>query len=483
MEVRLVYIIPLMAILYLTYVNFAGFTGLNSSSISADSDSNVYFIDVGDQDTSGHATFQGPFERVSESFNRDNVTYRLIEKDMVYFGTKVKQNTGRVKVELKFIDTIPEGYELKVGLKNKKEWSYIWQPVYNPFYRYLNIFNLTGEDKNFRIYSLKDNLTMPVSSFMDSPPDAVIATAVSEELNKRPGVTYRASNSSIKELRGDHTFYVYIKGNLSISVKKQDLNSYIGSDDLEIKLYSQTNTLIKNITILDDGNAGKNTVRGNLQKGVLEAFLDEGVYKVTMKGGSDILIRNIELNQGNIMVQNPFLAGVLYTSATRYNLYTHTPDGDRLGFLTYHTEGLQTVNISSGNYTRSLNITAVNTWHYIDLPPGKELYRIEIPRGDIIVNAKNYFSFTNDSYFTSSSVKILRLQNSMEWLKENMVDYVIVPNQKIIEEGNWTIASAEFNLTDAYIENDSLNFIISASHLQNSNSSIPLDWIKIYMEK
>ena len=483
MEVKLVYIIPLMAIIYLAYINHAGLPGLNNSSISIGSDSNVYFIDVGAQEASEHATFQGPFEKVSEPFNRSNVTYRLIEKDLVYFGTKVKQNISRVKVELKFIDTIPEGYELKVGLKNKKEWSYLWNTVYNPFFGSLDIFNLTGEDSNFRIYSLNNNLTMPVSSFMDSPPDAVIATGISEELNKRPIVTYRAPNSSIKELRGDHTFYIYTKGNLSISVEKQDMNWYNGSDALEIRLYSQANTLIKNITVPDDGIAGKNTVRGNLQKGVLEAILDEGIYKVTMKGGSDILIRSIELNQGNILVQDPFLAGVLYTSATMYNLYTHTPNGDRLGFLTYHTEGLQTVNISSGNYTRSLNITAVNTWNYIDLPPGKELYRIEIPAGDIIVNAKNYFSFTNDSYFTSSSVKTLRLQNSMKWLKENMVDYVIVPNQKIIEEDNWTIASAEFNLTDAYIEKDTLNFVISASHLQNSNYSIPLDWIKIYMEK
>jgi len=480
MKIKLVYVIPLIAILYISYVNLAGF---DNPSISAGSDSNVYFIDVGAQDTSGDARLQGPFERISEPFNRSNVTYRLIEKDLVYFTGKFEQNVSRVKVELKFIDTIPEGYELKVGLKNKKDWSYLWNTIYNPFFGSLDIFNLTGEDSNFRIYSLNNNLTMPVYSFVDSPPGAVIATGISEEMNKRPNVTYKASNSNIKELRGDHTFYVYIKGNLSISVEKQDMNWYNGSDALEIRLYSQANTFIKNITVPDDGNVGKNTVRGNLQKGVLEAILDEGVYKVTMKGGSDILIRSIELNNGYIMVQNPFLAGVLYTSSTRYNLYTQTLNGDRPGFLTYHTEGLQTVNISSGNYTRSLNITTVNTWHYIDLPPGKELYQIEIPGGDIIINAKNYFSFTNDSYFASSSVKTLKLQNSMKWLKENMVDYVIVPNQKIIEEGNWTIASAEFNLTDAYIEKDILNFAISAPHLQNSNYSIPLDWIKIYMEK
>jgi hypothetical protein len=440
---------------------------------------------VGALDSQRDAVLQGPFDRISDPISKDNVTYMLIEKDLIYFSSPVKQNFSKVKVEMKFIDTIPQGYDLKVGIKNKKEWSYIWNTLYNPFYASLETFNLTGEDGSVRIYSLNDNITTPISSFLSSPPESsTIATDAPVEINNSPGATYKESGSSIGELRGDHTFYIYTKENLSLSVKKQDLNWYNGSDALEIKLYSSTSKLIKNITIQDDGNTGNNRSAGYLQNGTLTVKVEEGVYKVTMTGGGgDFVIRNVELNNGNIVMQNPFLAGILYTNATRFNLYTRTVTGDRLGFMTYHNEGLQTVNITNGNYTKSLNITTVSNWHYINLPSSNELYKIDVPKGDISVNSNSYFSFSKDSYFTSQAIKILPLQESIDWLKINKVGYVIVPNSHESKDGNWTVASTEYDLSDAYIDNNTLNFAISASHLNKYNYSIPVDWIKIYLEK
>ncbi len=481
----IIYTIPFIAILYILYLNLYAPMLLDNSPISTGSNSTVYTIDVGALDSQGDAVLQGPFDRISDPISKDNVTYMLIEKDLVYFSSPVKQNFSKVKVEMKFIDTIPQGYDLKVGMKNKKEWSYIWNILYNPFYASLGTFNLTGEDGSVRIYSLNGNITTPISSFLSSPPEgSTIATDAPVEINNSPDVAYKESSSSVGELRGDQTFYIYTNGNLSLSVKKQDLNWYIGSDALDIKLYSSINKLIKNITIPDDGNTGNNRSAGYLQNGTLAANVEEGVYKVTMTGGGgDLLIRSIQLNNGNIVMQNPFLAGILYTNATRFNLYTRAVAGDRLGFMTYHNEGLQTINITNDNYTKSLNITTVNNWHYIDLPPSNGLYQIEVPKGDILIDSDSYFSFSKDSYFTSQAVKILPLQESIDWLKINKVDYIIVPSSHESKDGNWTVASAEYDLSDAYIDNNTLNFAISAPHLNQYNYSIPVDWIKIYMEK
>ncbi len=480
----IIYTIPFIAILYILYLNLYAPMLPDNPPISTGSNSTVYTIDVGALDSHGDAVLQGPFDRVSDPISKDNVTYMLIEKDLVYFNSPVKQNFSKVKVEMKFIDTIPQGYDLKVGMKNKKEWSYIWNTLYNPFYASLGTFNLAGEDGSVRIYSLNDNITTPVSSFLSSLPESsTIATDAPVEINNNPGATYKESSSTIGELRGDHTFYIYTKGNLSLSVTKQDLNWYSGSDALDIKLYS-SNKLIKNITISDNGNTGNNHILGYLQNGTLAAKVEEGIYKVTMiGGGGDLLIRSIQLNNGNIVMQNPFLAGMLYTNATRFNLYTRAMKGNRLGFMTYHNEGLQNINITNGNYTKSLSITTVENWHYIYLPPSNELYRIEVPKGDIVINSDSYFSFSKDSYFTPQTVKILPLQESIDWLKINKVDYIIVPNSHEVKDGNWTIASAEYDLSDAYIDNNTLNFAISAPHLNKYNYSIPVDWIKIYLEK
>jgi PGF-pre-PGF domain-containing protein len=302
-------------------------------------------------------------------------------------------------------------------------------PAYVPFYESLGMFNLTGEDSNFRIYSINNNLKMSVPSFLSSPPDGSIIAADSPVgISAKPAVTYKDSNSIINELRGDNTFYIYTKGNLSLSVTKQDLNWYSDSDALDIKIYSSTNKLVKSITIPDDGNLGNNGHRGYLQTGILEAILDEGVYKVTMTGGADLLIRSIKLNNGNIVVQNPFLAGALYTSNTKFNLYTRAVKGDRLKFLTYHAGNFQILNVTGGGYAQFVNISAINTPFYIDLPPSNEFYKIEVPKGDIIITANSYFSFSSDSYFSTSAAKILPLQNSMDWLKKNKVDYVIIPS-------------------------------------------------------
>lgn len=302
-------------------------------------------------------------------------------------------------------------------------------PAYVPFYKSLETLNLTGTDTRYRIYSFGSDIKMPVSSFLGSPPDgSIIAAGIPAGINVKPNVTYKGSNSTIGELRGDHTFYIYTKGELNLTVTKQDLNWYNGSDALEIKIYSLANTFIKNITIPDDGNTGNNGSRGYLQSGALKAALAEGAYKVTMTGGGDLLIRNVDLNSGNMVVQNPFLAGILYTNATKFRLYTKAVKGDRLKFSTYHNEGRQIVNITSSSFKQSLNISAVSTPFYIDLPPGNELYQIEVPKGDVIINANGYFSFSNDTYFSTSSAKMLPLQNSMEWLKKNKVDYVIIPS-------------------------------------------------------
>ncbi|SNQ62940.1 PGF-pre-PGF domain-containing protein [Candidatus Methanoperedens nitratireducens] len=303
-------------------------------------------------------------------------------------------------------------------------------PAYVPFYESLDRFNLIGKDSNFRIYSINDNLKMSVPSFLSSPPDgSVIAAGLPVGINTKPTVTYKDSNSIISELRGNHIFYIYTAGDLSLSVTKQDLNWYNGSDAFEVKLYSSANKLIKNITIPDDGNAGNNHISGYLQNGILTAEVEEGIYKVTMIGGNgDLIIRSVELNKGNIVVQNPFLAGILYPDPVKFNLYTRA--GDRLKLDTYHNTSVlpQTVNISSGSYIQSLSITPDKVPYYIDLPPGNELYKIEIPKGDFIITANSYFSFSSDSYFSTSSAKVLQLQNSMDWLNKNKVDYVIIPS-------------------------------------------------------
>jgi hypothetical protein len=479
----IIYTIPFIAILYILYLNLYAPMLPDNSSISTGSNSTVYTIDVGVLDSHGDAVLQGPFERLSDPLSKDNVTYMLIEKDLVYFNIPAKQNFSKVKVEMKFIDTIPQGYDLKVGMKNKKEWSYIWNTLYNPFYASLGTFNLTGEDGSVRIYSLNDNITTPISSFLSSPPEgSTIATDAPVEINNSPDIIYKESGSSIGELRGDHTFYIYTKENLSLSVEKQDLNWYNGSDTLDIKLYTSSNKLIKNITISDNGNLGNDNSIGHLQNGTLESIVEEGIYKVIMTGGDDILIRSVNISNGNIIAQNPFLAGMHYTNATRFNLYTRVVKGDRLGFTTYHTEGLQTVNITNGNYSKSLNITSIKEWHYIDLPASNEFYKIEIPKGDVILKVNGFFSFSSDSYFNPQPIKILPLQESIDWLKINKVDYIIVPNSHETKDSNWTVASTEFNLSDAYIENNTLNFAISASHLNKYNYSIPVDWIKIYLE-
>ncbi|HWQ95897.1 MAG TPA: S-layer protein domain-containing protein, partial [Candidatus Methylomirabilis sp.] len=306
-------------------------------------------------------------------------------------------------------------------------------PAYVPFYKSLDSFNLTADDGKLRIYSLNNNLTMPVTSFLNSPPEgSIIASGIPAGIIASPAIVYNESNSSIAELRGDHTFYIYTKGNLSLSVIKQDLNWYYGSDSLEVKLYSPSGGLLKKITITDDGNTGNNNTRGVAQNGILEASLEEGMYKVAVTGGSDILIRNIGLNSGKIVVQKPYLAGGLYNNATRFNLYTRALKGDMLGFHTSHNNPSvlpQIVNISSGSFAQSSNITKQKLWYHIFLPPGNELYQIYLQSGDIMVNSSSsYFSFSSDSYFDPEPVKIFPLQNNKDWLNKNKVDYVIIPS-------------------------------------------------------
>lgn len=153
-------------------------------------------------------------------------------------------------------------------------------------------------------------------------------------------------------LRDAHTLWTYAaNGSLEVGVTKQDLNWYEGSDELTIEVYSLEGELRGNTTIQDDGDQRMSGIRGPLQQGNLTlAGLDEGAYRLELKCGGDLLIRQIKVNQQKLVVEKRVnLIGmnpVCFDSALAFDpvcLYYRCFDPVEVRVGTAHSTGLQTV--------------------------------------------------------------------------------------------------------------------------------------------
>ena len=274
-------------------------------------------------------------------------------------------------------------------------------------------------------------------------------------------------------------------GILNLNISKQDLNWYSGSDELKIEVYSFRDDLAGNFTIPDDGNRYNSSILGPVQK---EAFslsnLEKGVYRIKLLCGGDLLIREIEINSGKFVTEGSlFLTGdnpayFKDKNATQTEVFFKNPRNRTMKFKTLHFSSLQ--NISLNNNSVKINISIIQKWYNITLPASDEMNTLTLEKGDIIIESINYFSFSNDSYFTPKKFKIVDIKPDTPWLKSN-VDYVIL-EYNFPEGREWKVGNESWNLEELFIKDNTLGFALNVPHLNKeeyNNYTIPIDKIEV----
>ena len=289
-------------------------------------------------------------------------------------------------------------------------------------------------------------------------------------------------------LRGGHTFWTYVtNGALELEVTKQDLNAYEGADELKIEVYSLDGAPEGSTIIPDDGQSGQ---LGPLQSESLGMQdLEPGAYRIELKGGSDLLIRGIEINQEKLVVEGRvYLVGIntgYFEGGLPFDpvsLYRKNFRGSELEFFTSHNYGFQQMAIRGYGFYTEVDVNTVDTWFGSSMEPGS--YHLIAPRQDIIIKFDGYLSFTPDSFFLPKRCGVVGLEYDLSWAREN-VDYMIIDYKDYVapvEDDGWLVAQASWKIEDLFIEDNKLSFCFSVPHLsqtEGQEKTIPIDWIEI----
>jgi hypothetical protein len=480
---KLLLIIPIILFSYIAYANLA-------PMLSAEQQDAVYFIDIGSEtDTFGDAKLNGPMDRISKPMQEtavpSNITYRNLTKDLVYFDLTHPNlaDHSKINVQVRFKDNFPQEHDFKLGAHNKEEWSYNWKAIYDPFHAKLEeTFHPASSDDSYRIYSVNNpDMIKNVTDFLLHPPSGstiAVEPDIKNKVNTEPDITINRSASLTinRTLRGGHTFYTYIDSEtLEFAVTKQDMNWYDGSDDLKITVYSNSDQEKGNITIPDDGDSSTSHAMGPKQTRTISIpGLETGVYKIVMAGGGDLYIQNISTKQDKLVAEKKLFV------ISPAELYTESISGGYLGFLTYHDSAYQDIRVQNSTLSTSIKIDRSKVQYKTYISPSSELCEISLPVGDMVLTSDGYFAFTKHSYFNPVRCNVVTLQNNLNWIKNNAVDYIVINSMNTTNEGEWVTAETQWDIKDLYVNGDTLSFATNTDHFEEyPNNTIPIDWIRI----
>ena len=266
----LILIVPIIIFLYIVYNNFIA------------SHEFTYLYDIGDD------SYLTPQQRVSETIIQDT-SYRELKEGLVYFTVPIARGSEKAIVKVRFKDNFPENTIFNLGAKDQESWHYKWNVIYNP-----SLSNLDKYKIGPKIYKINQEIGNFSLQELEETTGQIIGTNTDMKNIPVQGEDYIGETTINTALRGGHVFYIYSGGDLNLEVKKQDLNWYNNSDELEVSVLDTNNNLIANMTIQDDGKIEIDKETSVIQSGSLQVNIPEGVYRVEFSD-FDGLIKEIKV--------------------------------------------------------------------------------------------------------------------------------------------------------------------------------------------
>jgi len=353
-------------------------------------------------------------------------------------------------------------------LSDKKIWRYRMSPIENKTLDEMSAkwdVSVTG---NLSLYQ-KEKKYASVAEFMAAPPDlstvAVYNAAFYPDFRMSDYVQSDALETlGSGPLRGDYQFYAYTRNEgLYFSFKIHDLNLNKDEDGIEVIVSSKDNE-IKRVTLADDGNRednGRASVARELD--VIIPDLSEGAYKIEFRAGSDIITDQITTVQKKIVFLNKlWLMGDKPTDDLCCDSY-------RLTAQTANPAALQTILVSdqeAGGNASFRRLKLDETYKQYSLALDGKLKKIHRSLGDVVISGDGLFSFTCDTFFRPVPRKLPDDPASAGGgLRYVLADY----RPPAVTPDSWSVASATFDLKNAYRENGKYSLMLSIPGLRDSD--------------
>jgi len=443
-------IIPLLIVGYIFYANFVA------------SHEFISVYDIGSEQDSSKP-YLSPLNRISEADL--NESYRNLTSQLVYFNVPVPRGSDRVIIQTKLKNPSLNS-SISLGAKNKPEWSYLSNQIYNPI---LENLKLTGEITRL-------NKEMPlINSTEDIPDGAIVATDLNLQRVEN-GQDYTIKNSTFEYyLRDSHTFYVYLDGSLDLYVEKRDINWYEGEDNLTVLLSNLEGDILGNVTILDDGSVNKSKINNITTNGSLKIEnLENGVYILDFKGNADTIITKIKINTDKIVTNKIFSADSSNYASSEdksVSFYTEANKNSTISFQTYHQPYVQNISINDNKFSM------INTSQILKVNLTKGDYKIVSQKSNLIISSSNYLAFSKENYFEPFTYSIVSIPASQEDLRN--VDYLITKYNSVKKEGDWIVTQASFDVKDLYIKDGKLSLMFNVPHLADGKNETNTQYVSV----
>jgi len=416
-----------------------------------------------------------------------SIPKQIIRKNIVTFNlTLLSKELQGVWVRLQFKGA-PK--EVKLGVRADTTKKYIYKPLFNTLLNKIETEKVGGglifwqkkqTYRSFDEFTAKLPIDKKTATYYVDPGDIAMMKAEKKTVLDVPF-------SSDVKLRGNHTLFVRVESApFHFLVSKQDLNMYIGEDSLSIELYKQ-DRLIAETTISDDGVSDTSKLNLLPQNGSFDIpKLEKGIYRILLKDnskGGDIQITHIESNQTKVIFADSLF--IIDTKPTK--LQTTVKE---LTAQTFHPNSLQTLKLDgeidleikkiADIYKFDLNITVdpKNTKKIIDNT--KEIHSLMIPKNDLILSGKGYFSFTTAQMFDPTPLETVDVSTLKSM---DNVDYIVANYTKAKKTGDSYETSVFFDPKLIERNGDKLYFSLEFPDMEKTGGEIELQNLEVTVEK
>lgn len=408
---------------------------------------------------------------------------QIIKNSISRFTLKIDpKNIENIRVVSKFK---PGQKEIKIGVRSNEKDAFYYQPLYFSILRDLNWGNI--QEKGLTLWQRNKDF-ISIEDFIQNPPEnrkiALYMVNPDKLLSVKP-IKEKGKNRTIipNPLRGNHSLYIMVTQKpLEIKIAKQDSNAYDGPDKLKIML-SRGQKIITEKTIEDDGITDRSRLQSLPQE--MEIKIDEalpGIYKLNLNFesvGADSLITKIEINQKKVIFnKNLFILGENPTT-----IFTNS---SKIDISTPHDAYQQTVVL---NDEKKLDITKRVEKFNFDLEKlvgelkENELYKLESPKNDLIINGDGYFSFSKESFFLPEIIKSIDLASFDDiFAIYNDVDYVLTSLPPAKQESEWLVSEVNIYPKDINIDGDTLYFSLEIPDLDKYGGSLEIDSFEVMIK-
>ncbi len=394
-----------------------------------------------------------PDDRVERT---DSHTVKLTG-DPVYFALYTPRRFDKAKLTIEYKNDSTKPIIETGALVDKTVWRYSLKPLDNSLLdRLAGDWNAVREGETLLLQRQPDYDS--IGDFLANPPGRGRIAVYNYDLRLPYLLSGYASSSAMRDigiaLRGDYQFYTYVKDEpLRFDFTFHDLNLNRDPDPVEIILYYNGEPI--DSRKVEDAGAPENGQSGGNEKASFDLpGLPEGVYKIAVRAGSDIVTDRIDTAQSKLS-----LIGKVPLYASGEENFVFYTDSRQIQAVTSRPESLQTLRV--GSSTIDMAETYRQYTAQTDAKPGQPA-PIELEKDGITLTGDGVFTLRPEELLNPA---IRKVDATFDPDKEG-IDYVIAGYYPPASADGWQTAAADIDLSSAYRENGAYSFIISIPGLR-----------------